>query len=148
MAINNDEILSWDAVIEDEGSASSWRPLEPGDYDFTVMGTRRTEINGKPVLEVELDIDGVTVTERLFWTTKAEWKISAFALSIGVKKHGEPLKPDFNDWVTRKGRCKVINEEFKGRDGSDMKSNRVSRYYDREVSPAAPAASAAPKFSL
>ena len=27
-------ILSWDAVISDEGSGGVWKPLEEGDYDF------------------------------------------------------------------------------------------------------------------
>lgn len=130
---NNDIILSWDAVIEDEGSSKAWEPLEAGDYDFEVVNYDRSY--GKdgvtPRLDLTLLVDGrVEVKDWLHFKKKAEWKISQFLICIGMKKHGEPSKVDFDNLIGSKGRCRVSVRTFTKNNGEEGKGNNIDAYLE------------------
>ncbi len=124
-------ILSWDAVIEDEGTGG-WEPLEEGDYEFVVDDFKRTfaKDNTTPVLELTLKIGDTTVRDWLHFKKNAEWKISQFLISIGMKKHGEPAKVDFDHLLGAKGRCHVTIRPYTKNDGSEGKGNNVGNYLE------------------
>lgn len=134
--MNDDIILSWDAVIEDEGSGG-WRLLENGDYNFTVKDYKKSfaKDNKTPVLELTLDVDGIEVRDWLHFKKKAEWKISQFLISIGMKKHGDPTRVDFDRLRGASGRCKIVTNTFSKRDGTEGKGNNVDTYLEPGETP-------------
>lgn len=127
----NDIILSWDAVIEDEGTGG-WEPIEPGEYDFEVVNYNRqfAKDNTTPVLELTLLVEGRELKDWLHFKKTVEWKISQFLVSIGMKKHGEPSKVDFDNLIGSKGRCKVSVRTFQKRDGTEGKGNNIDTYLE------------------
>ncbi len=127
----NDIILSWDAIIEDEGTGG-WEPLEPGEYDFEVVNYNRkfAKDNTTPVLELILLVNGREVKDWLHFKKKAEWKISQFLICIGMKKHGEPSQVKFDELIGSKGRCQITVSTFRKNDGSEGKGNNVGNYIE------------------
>lgn len=127
-------ILSWDAVIEDEGSGG-WEPLEEGDYDFVVDDYKRTfaKDNKTPVLELSIKIGDYTVRDWLHFKKNTEWKISQFLISIGMKKHGEPAKVDFDHLIGASGRCHVTGRTYTKQDGSEGRGNNIASYLEPRV---------------
>lgn len=112
---NRPDDFGWDSIIENE---SSFVLLPEGEYPFTVTGFERGHHNGseklppcpKAILTVEIDggeKGRASVKHSLFVSRKTEGLLCAFFLSIGRKKHGEPLKMDWSNLVGVTGRCKV-----------------------------------------
>ena len=144
---DNDIALSWDDEIESDGS--DFTLLDEGDYDFVVKKFERGRFDGsdkmsacpKAILTLQVG-DGenqTTVIENLFLNRKAEWKISSFFRSIGLKKHGEKLRMDWNKVVGASGRCRVFVDEFESnKTGKVLKNNKIDKFYDKEDKPKAP----------
>lgn len=139
--MNFERELGWDDQIEKE---NEFVLLPEGDYDFTVVGFQRARHPGSAKLpacnKAELDIEvsapeGTAVIKyNLFLHTKTEGMLSAFFISIGQKKHGEPLKPNWNQLIGAKGRCKVIVDTWTGNDGQEKHSNKISKFYEPSTS--------------
>lgn len=129
--------LSWDDEISQE---SEYTILEPGDYDFEVRKFERGRSKGSEsipasnmaILELKVYNDNVStvITDYLVLHTKMEWKLSQFFCSIGQKKHGEPLRMDWNKVVGAKGRCKVKSDTYTTDKGEERTSNKIDKYYD------------------
>lgn len=149
--------LGWDDVIEKE---SDFTLLPAGDYDFTITGFERARHEGseklppcnKAVVSIHIDApEGSTkIQHNLFLHSKCEGMLSAFFIGIGQKKHGEPLRMNWNNVIGAKGRCKVYIDTWKNKNGEEMQSNRIKKFY--EPSPAqtvsqAPASSQAGVFT-
>ena len=144
---DNDIALSWDDEIENDGS--DFTLLDEGDYDFVVKKFERGRFDGsdkmsacpKAILTLQVG-DGenqTTIIENLFLNRKAEWKISSFFRSIGLKKHGEKLRMDWNKVVGASGRCRVYVDEFESnKSGKKLKNNKIDKFYDKEDKPKAP----------
>ena len=141
------EEIGYEGMIEEE---SGGFPLLPeGDYDFTVSKITRGRYEGSDKMPacnsvtVELTVwgaqDKATISERFFLVKKFEWKLSQFFLSIGVKKHGEPLMMRWNIEGMR-GKCKVYVDHYKKNDGSDGQSNKIKKFYayDEQVQTVSP----------
>lgn len=143
------EELGYEGTIEDEGSGFVLLP--EGDYDFTVSKITRGRHQGSEKMPacncvtVELTVwgqeDRTTVTERLFLVKKFEWKLSQFFLSIGLKKHGEPLNMRWNIEGMR-GKCRVYVDKFQKKDGGEGQSNKIKKFYayDENVTTLSPQA--------
>lgn len=100
---NNDVAMSWDDIIEND---NEFTVLPEGDYDFTIVDLERKRFEGSakmsacPKAEVSIKIydrnnqsvSSTTVKENLLLNRKMEWKLCQFFTSIGLRKHGEPLK--------------------------------------------------------
>lgn len=125
-------ILSWDAVIADEGSGGVWKPLEEGDYDFEVEDYKKTyaKDNVTPVAELTLRIGDTTVRDWLHFKKNAEWKISQFLIGASLKKHGEPIQVPWDKLIGAKGRCHINVSTFTKRDGTEGKGNNVAYYIE------------------
>lgn len=130
-----DKIFNWDDTISYDGD--DYILLKEGDYNFEVTGLEhgRASTDDAPMAILKLKVTGdngesTTVTDRIALRGKLEWKISQFFRSLGMKKHGEKFKMNWDAVVGRKGRCRVGINEYKGKDGTDRKNNKIQRYYD------------------
>ena len=134
----NKDIFDWEDEIVDEGK--DFVILPEGDYEFTVSKFERARYDGSDKIppcnnaKITLKITGtegdeIEITENLFLCKKFEWKLSSFFLSIGQKKHGEPLRMNWNNVVGAKGRCHVYVDKYTKKDGSQGESNKIKKYY-------------------
>lgn len=129
--------FGWDDEIVAE---SEYTLLPEGDYDFEVTNFERGRSSGSSKMppcnmailtfRVSDGKQSTTVMDYLVLHSKMEWKLSQFFLSIGQKKHGEPLKMDWSKVQGAKGRCKVIVEKYTTDKGEERESNKISKYYD------------------
>lgn len=133
------EALDWDSEIENDGSGEILI-LEEGDYTFKVREFTRGRFPGsakiKPcpkasfVLEVETDKGTALCFEDLILSTSLEWKLSAFFRSIGLKKHGEKLKPRWDKVLGAVGRAHFKPAVYTNKNGEERKKNTLVRYID------------------
>lgn len=145
--MNTGRELGWDATIERD--QAEFILLPEGDYPFTVTGFERGRHGGSPKLPpcnkavITVEINGgalgvASVKNNLFLHSKCEGLLSAFFVSIGLKKHGEPLNMGayWSQLIGKTGRCRVGVREWKSdRTGETMQSNEITRFLE----PAAPA---------
>lgn len=136
---NNGYELDWDSEIENEGS--EFIVAEPGDYDFTVTGFERGRFQGStkmpPCNQAKLTIrlqipgsDGVCeFKHNLFLHSKTEWKLCEFFTSIGQRKSGQRVAMNWNMAIGSKGRCKVSKRSFKNKDGKELWTNEIDKFY-------------------
>lgn len=130
----------WDSTISNEDSA--FAVLPEGTYEFEVKSMARGEFPGSEkmsrcykadlTLQVTNPVDGTTGTvfDTLYLNSKAEWRLSQFFLSIGQKKHGEPLKMNWSKVEGAKGRLELSINKYTTRDGDERTNNRVTKYLD------------------
>ncbi|MEE0857726.1 MAG: hypothetical protein U0L58_10590 [Ruminococcus sp.] len=135
--MNDEREFSWDDEILDEGG--SFEPFPEGDYDFTVNKVERSRSSGKGKLpacnmaKVTFTVWGAEnsreITENFILHSTMEWKLSQLFLSVGMKKHGEPLRMNWTAIVGKTGKCRVGIKTFKKNDGSDGTSNEIKKFY-------------------
>ena len=128
----NNETFTFDTVLENEGE--QYITLPEGDYMYVVKDFQRGNFPGsakipaclKATITVEVTTENgkATIKFDLMLAKIMEWKLCAFFRSIGQKKHGEPLKPNWGkvigsigkahfkqrEWVNDKGETKVAND--------------------------------------
>lgn len=113
--------FGWDDSIEKD---AEFILLEAGEYDFRVESFERARYAGgnnipacpQAILTLSITTPNglVKLTHSLFLHSKTEWALSSFFTSIGQKKKGEVLKMNWNTVPGSTGRCKIIQEEYKG----------------------------------
>lgn len=133
MADFENELFDWDSEIESDGQ--EYVTVQPGDYAFTVTKVERKQFQGSDkmpacnlaVVSGEIDVPKgkATFRERLYLYKGYEWKLSAFFRCLGLKKHGEKLRMNFNEAVGKRGMAKFGNHEYNG-----STYNQVEQYYD------------------
>lgn len=142
--------LDWDSEISQE---SSFTLLPEGEYPFTVISYERKYHNGSekltacPKAELTIEIDGgdkgtVTVKHNLFIHRKTEGLLCEFFLSIGQKKHGEPLRMDWPAVPGSTGRCKLGVRQYNSND-----YNEIKKFLEPAVPAPAVPSFAPPKFA-
>lgn len=143
---NNYETFDWDDEILDDGEQRDFIVLEPGEYEFEVYNFERAFYTAKAdgklpdcneadiTLKISTDEGDAFVKDKFYLVKACEWKISSFFVSIGLKKHGEPLRMDWNGSIGLTGRCKVTKD--KGTKNDEVYFNNVKSY----VAPKAKAA--------
>ena len=135
--------MDWDDSIQNDGTV--FTPLPEGDYVFKVTDFERAHHPGSANLSpcnkaaLTLTVYGEDdKTSRvfcdLFLYKKMEWKMSAFFRSIGQKKRGEKLIPDWNNILNQKGRAHFKLVAYKDRNGDDRTKNEVDRFLDYDES--------------
>lgn len=127
--------LGWNDQIQNDGEAFTLLP--EGTYPFTVKGFERARHTGSDKLPpcnkavVKCEVDGgdlgkTTINNNLFLHSKCEGLLCAFFLSLGMRKHGEPLQMDWNAIPGKRGRCKVGirngTGEYKDRQYNEIKA--------------------------
>lgn len=141
MADIENKALSWDSTIENDGPDMMYVVLEPGEYTFTVKEMERVQFAGsekmpacpqaKLILEVSDNSGNVArVRDSLFLCSSQEWKLCRFFTSIGQRKHGEKLQPNWNRVIGASGRVEVTQETYTGNDGKEHTNNRVRFYLE------------------
>lgn len=129
----NNELFDWDSEIESDGA--EYVSVQPGDYTFTVTDVERKQYNGSDKMPAcnmvtvsgEIDVpNGIaTFRENLYLIKRNEWKLSSFFRCLGMKKHGEKLRMNFNGAVGKRGMA-----AFKTREYNDKVYNCIDHYYD------------------
>ena len=139
MADMNNGIMDWNDTIENDGE-QPYIVLPEGDYTFTVRSYERERFPGGPKIPacnkavVLLDVDsdqGLAMCKLdLILHRALEWKLAAFFRCIGLKKHGEKLSMQWDSIPGARGRAHFKPKTFTGRNGNEMQSNEVDRFYD------------------
>lgn len=156
--MNENEVFDWEDEIVDEGKEPVILP--EGDYDFTVSKFERARYDGSDKIppcnnaKVTFKIVGeegeeTEITENFFLCKKFEWKLSSLFLSIGQKKHGEPLRMNWNMITGATGRCHIYVDTYTKKDGSEGKSNKIKKFYvyDDDVQTIKPKSNSANGFN-
>lgn len=105
---NFDRALEWEDEITVDGSG--FIELEPGDYQFTVTNLERARHTPNPqnpgklpacnkaivTISIETEEGSKSMKHNLFLHSSTEGMLSAFFGAIGQKKHGEPLRMNWN----------------------------------------------------
>ena len=139
---NNGRELSWDSLIEKE---SEFTLLDEGDYPFRVESFTRGRHGGsaklpacpKAILKIAI-LDPstqktlTTLEHNLHLHSTVEGLLSSFFIAVGLKKHGEPTKINFEGAVGRTGMCHVYVDKWKGTDGKDKQNNKIKYFLDRK----------------
>ncbi|MFS5674375.1 hypothetical protein V2V72_07780 [Streptococcus agalactiae] len=121
---NFEREFGWDDTIQED--AKEFITLQPGDYVFTVTGFDRQRHTPNPQnpgklpacpkavisLEIETDEGVASLKHNLFLHSSTEGMLSAFFGAIGQKKHGEPLKMNWNSVIGATGVCGVKNRTY------------------------------------
>lgn len=144
--------LGWNDEISYEGEGFSYTLLPEGDYEFTVAKFERARHAGSAkvppcnMAKVTFTVwgaeDKTEITENYFLCKKFEWKLSQLFLSVGLKKHGEPLRMNWAALTGAHGKCRVYIDNYTKKDGTEGKSNKIRRLYayDENVDTVKPAA--------
>ncbi|MDR3136758.1 MAG: hypothetical protein LBU07_05030 [Coriobacteriales bacterium] len=148
------QTLEWDDPITSDGEQPEWTTLPPGTYPFTVTQMMRSRWDGSEkvppcnMAELSITVDGgqlgeAKLTERLFLLKKWEWKLSQFFRSLGLKKHGEPLVPNWPAVEGARGYCALKVRTYTDKEGQQRTSNSIDRFLDPDKAPAVVSASTA-----
>ena len=131
-------VYDWEDEISDDGNGS-FVTLEEGNYDFEVTKFERghytPSANSKTpacnqaniTIKISTADGDCYITDKFPLASTMEWKASAFFRSIGLKKHGEPLKMRWNETIGCKGRAFIT--KTKG-EKQDIYFNNVKNYLD------------------
>lgn len=135
--MDNNYTFDWEDEINNE--SSDFILLPEGDYEFTVEKFERGTFDGSDKLPackkaiVTFSIwgaeDKISVSENFLLCGSLEWKLSSLFLSVGMKKHGEPLRMNWTGLPGQKGRCHIYIDKFKKKDGSEGQSNKIKKFY-------------------
>ncbi len=144
-----DRALDWEDEIENDGRPFTVIP--EGDYHFRVLSFERGRHDGSAkippcpkaivtlsILPPDFPFNNTPLGEveaHLFLTQKFEWKLCQFFTSIGLRKHGEKLKMNWNKVPYSEGDCHVGIRKWTDRNDKERESNEVTEFYDPEKSP-------------
>lgn len=141
--------LEWNAELTSDGN--EFVDLPEGDYNFTVTKFDRERYPGgakigpcpkaKLYLQIETSQGNAIIFHNLMLHSKCMGLISSFFIAIGQKKHGEPVKMDWDKVIGSTGRCKIAKREYDGKT-----YNEVKKFYDPEESASAPTGFVPGKF--
>lgn len=132
------KVYDWDDEISDDGNGS-FVTLEEGSYDFEVTKFERghytPSANSKTpacnqaniTIKISTKDGDAYIVDKFPLASTMEWKASAFFRSIGLKKHGEPLKMRWTETIGCKGRVYIT--KTKG-EKQDVFFNNVKNYID------------------
>lgn len=128
---------AWDANLNDVPGMEDMRmhgPLPPGDYDFEVIGFRRSSVrNGKNAganqavytLVVSDGVKSQALRHYIPLVTSAIWKAEQFFVGIGLMSPGSRVaKFPWDDAIGRHGRCHVESKAW-----GDVTRNEITRVY-------------------
>ena len=131
--------FDWDDTIENDGQ--EFIILPEGDYVYTVTGFERAYQNSTPkipggcnkailTLEVKTAAGTAVFNTNLLLYSSIIFRVAAFFRSIGLKKHGEPLKMNWPAIIGKKGMAHIKPRTYTGNDGQERTTNDVVRWID------------------
>lgn len=133
------KVYDWDDEIENDGEDKEFVTLEEGDYEFSVHSFERGQYTPKEgaktpacnmaiiMLKISTDEGDCYVRDTFPLASTMEWKASAFHRAVGLKKHGERLKMQWNNSIGLTGRAHITKTQG---NKQDRWFNNVERYYD------------------
>lgn len=138
----------WDDEINNE---EAFQLLAAGDYQFEVVKYERGRHEGSAKVPpcnkaiVTFKVGDAELTENFLLCSTLEWKLSQLFLSVGLKRHGEPLRMNWSALPGKQGVCKVVQNKYT-KDGREYVNNRIDKLYayDEQPTNAIPLMSAAP----
>lgn len=128
---------SWDDEIQNE---DAFTLLDAGDYEFEIVKFERARHEGSEKIPpcnkavVTFRVGDTTLTENFLLCSTLEWKLSQLFLSVGLKKHGEPLRMNWQALTGKRGVCKVIVRKYM-KDGAEREINRIDKLYAYDEQP-------------
>ena len=132
-----DRELGWDDVIEND---SEFILLPEGDYPFMVIDFERGRHGGstklppcnKAILTINIASDqgDITIKHNLFLHSKCEGMLCKFFTAIGQREKGEKLRMDWSKVKGSTGICRVIIDEYEGKDGNKYKNNKIKSFLE------------------
>lgn len=135
--MNDYKEFAWDDEISEEDG--KFILLPEGDYEYTVSKVERARFAGsektpacnmaKVTFTVWGPTDKVEINENFLLYSKFEWKLSQLFLSVGMKKHGEPLRMNWTSIIGKRGKCNVYVDKYKNKNGEDRQSNKIKKFY-------------------
>lgn len=142
---NFDRELNWEDEITVDGS--SFIELEPGDYQFTVTNFERARHTPNPqnpgklpacnkaivTISIETEEGSKSMKHNLFLHSSTEGMLSAFFGAIGQKKHGEPLRMNWNNIIGAKGVARIGKRQGTGNYADQKFDDIKSMVYADEV---------------
>lgn len=143
--------LGWDDEISQE---KTYTLIQEGDYRFRVDKFERGRHNGgsgklppcnKAILTLSIiDEDGnrlLDMNHNLFLHSSVEGLLSAFFISVGLKKHGEPLRMNWSAVTGTCGWCHIYIDKYTKDNGTEVEINRIKYFIDPEKAPSGATAS-------
>ena len=133
--------MDWDSPVENEGEEFTLLPAG-SEANFEVLGLDKSRVSkpgnytGCPMAKMKIAVrnehGSTVVNESLILHSKMEWKICQFFTSVGFRKHGEKLQPQWNRAVGAKGRCKLLVSEYEStkNPGTKNKNNKIDKFLD------------------
>lgn len=145
----SDRAFGWDDEIKNDGP--DFVLLPEGDYLFTVTAFERARYEGGAKLppcsmaKLTIRIHGgdkgeTSVTHRLYLHSRCEGLLCAFFESIGQRKHGEPLRPRWDELVGAQGMAHVGVREYTKQSGPNAGQNGQANEITRFLPPPEPTA--------
>ena len=133
--------LDWNSPIDKE---DEFVVLPAGKYKFVVDSMERGHFGGSDkmsacpmaVLTLSVSDDSGnfgTLTERLYLHKKSEWRLSQFFISIGQKKKGEPLNPNWSLVPGSSGELELSTRKYRSNSGEDRETNDIKAFLPKEV---------------
>ena len=128
---------SWDDEIQNE---DAFTLLDAGDYEFEIVKYERARHEGSDKIPpcnkavVTFRVSETTLTENFLLCSTLEWKLSQLFLSVGLKRHGEPLRMNWQALPGKRGVCKVIVHKYM-KDGAEREINRIDKLYAYDEQP-------------
>lgn len=140
--------FSWDDEIRNDGP--DYVLLPEGEYPFTVTKFERARFVGSAKLppcsmaKLSITVHGgakgdAYVTHRLYLHTRTEGLLCAFFESIGQRKHGEALRPRWDELEGAQGLCRLGIHEYTKKDGTPGSGNEIAKFLPPPEPKAAPA---------
>ena len=127
--------MDWNDEIE-----KNYTLLEEGDYDFVVKSFERSRSKGAGklppcnmaivTLEVSADQQATEIKHYFVLHTALQWKAAEFFIATGQQKNDEKKNMDFPGAIGRHGRCHVIVDTFTKTDGTEGKSNKITKFLE------------------
>lgn len=141
---NFDHELDWNDEITNDGA--EFISLQPGDYQFTVTNIERARHTPNPhnpgklpacnkaivSVKIETAEGSTTLKHNLFLHSTTEGMLSAFFGAIGQKKHGQPLKMNWNI-IGATGVCRINKRKGTGQYADREYDNIKSMIYADDV---------------
>lgn len=127
----------WDDEIQNE---DAFTLLPAGDYEFEIVKYERARHEGSDKIPpcnkavVTFRVGETTLTENFLLCSTLEWKLSQLFLSVGLKRHGEPLRMNWQALSGKRGVCKVIVHKYM-KDGAEREINRIDKLYAYDEQP-------------
>ena len=130
--------FGWDDEIQSE---DAFTLLDAGDYEFEIVKYERARHEGSEKIPpcnkavVTFKVGDTVLTENFLLCSTLEWKLSQLFLSVGLKKHGEPLRMNWQALPGKRGVCKVIVHKYNDKNGVQREINRIDKLYAYDEQP-------------